>query len=136
MKQFILALLFLAFAISAVNADAIKFHSVPYVQKDEEFVQRGRTGGLKVEGANVLSQDMLFRFLETNGDGTGTKNTATDFSSGDDFFVVRWTFANSGNPLVLRPGYSLRVNLNDNLSALTAQHFQVQGYRRQLVNGN
>ncbi len=185
---------------------------------EENYAQRGRTGGLVNERANVLARDMLFRFLDTNGDGTGTKNAIGDlsstpvflitapagyeyilnrmivkiedaasgfnadtyggltaltngillghynssgaqdldlldgepikqnlnwarncfdatiesFGSGTDFFKVRWTFANAGNPLVLEPGESLRLTIQDDLTGLIGQFFQVQGWRRQV----
>lgn len=197
---------------------AIKFLTANNARDDGEFVQRGRTGGLKVEGANVLPEDMLYRFLDTVGDGSGDTNATGDYStpeeflitaptgyeyvlhrmivkiqdaatgfvaesygglgeltngmllrvhdaedavvldltagvpvqsnvhwarycydatldgfgSGDDFFLIRWTFANSGNPLVLPPGYSLRLLLRDNLTGLNGHRFHIQGYRRQV----
>lgn len=57
--------------------------------KDEEnYLQRGRTGGVKVEGANVLPEDMLFRFLDTNGDGTGGNDSANDYSVTPEEFLI------------------------------------------------
>jgi hypothetical protein len=52
------------------------------------------------------------------------------FGSGDNYVVVRWTFAKSGKPLVLRSvrNEKLVVTINDNLSALTGHTFFVQGY--------
>lgn len=63
-------------------------------------------------------------------------NLYTGFASGDDFVVVRWTFARSGVPVELLPGWALCVLLQDNMTTggalLTHQHFLVQGRFRDL----
>ena len=48
--------------------------------------------------------------------------------AGDDHATVRWTFAKSGVPVELLPGWSLNVLCQDNLSALTEHRFLMQGY--------
>jgi hypothetical protein len=49
------------------------------------------------------------------------------FGAGDDFMVVRWTFAKSGQPLTLNPGEKLSVTFNDNLTGLVEHTFMIQG---------
>jgi hypothetical protein len=51
------------------------------------------------------------------------------WGSGNEALVVRWTFANAGNPLVLPSGWSLNVELNDNLDGLIEHLFIIQGWR-------
>ena len=46
---------------------------------------------------------------------------------GEEFIQVRWTFAKSGEPVHLKPGHSLAVELSDDLSGLTEHYFMVQG---------
>jgi hypothetical protein len=50
------------------------------------------------------------------------------FGAGSDFFSVRWTFANSGSPLRLLPGWRFNVLLNDDLQGLLSHTFQIQGF--------
>ena len=52
-----------------------------------------------------------------------------DFGSGDDFISVRWTFANSGSPLILTPGRKFGMLMRDDMSALDAHFFHVQGIK-------
>ena len=52
------------------------------------------------------------------------------WGTGDDVLAVRWTFANSGKPITLLPGWKLIVILNDDLTGLTEHHFHVQGYEQ------
>jgi hypothetical protein len=49
-------------------------------------------------------------------------------AGGDDHAAVRWTFAKSGEAVVLLPGWSLCVLLEDALQALTTHQFMVQGH--------
>lgn len=46
---------------------------------------------------------------------------------GDEFLLVRWTFAKSGAPLRLQKSDKLVVRLNDDFSGLVDQTFQIQG---------
>ena len=54
---------------------------------------------------------------------------ADTFGSGDDYVSVRWTFSKAGYPVVLDGSKSERfvVKLNDDLTGITSQYFQVQG---------
>ena len=49
------------------------------------------------------------------------------YGAGDNFVVTRWTFARSGNPIVLEPGYSFGMLMHDNMSSLNGHFFHVQG---------
>lgn len=50
------------------------------------------------------------------------------WGAGNELLVVRWTFAKSGSPLKLDPGWYLAIELGaDNLSGLLSHRFQVQG---------
>jgi len=48
--------------------------------------------------------------------------------AGNEYMVVRWTFAKSGAPLTLRPGHKLKATFEDNLTGLVSHRFMVQGY--------
>ena len=52
-----------------------------------------------------------------------------EWGLGDDYVSVRWTFSKAGNPIYLDGDSSeeLRVELNDDLSALVEHYFHVQG---------
>jgi hypothetical protein len=49
------------------------------------------------------------------------------WGSGNELLVARWTFRNSGQPIHLQPGESIRVLLSDDLQGLLSQHFMFQG---------
>jgi len=51
-----------------------------------------------------------------------------DWGSGNQMLAVRWTFGKSGKPLLLTKGEKFRVYLNDDMLALVAQYFTIQGY--------
>jgi len=53
------------------------------------------------------------------------------FGTADDILVARWTFSKAGQyvRLVGDDGDQLQVYLNDNLSTLTSQKVQIQGYK-------
>lgn len=60
----------------------------------------------------------------------------TDKQSGTEAAAVRWTFAKSGVPVELLPGWSLCLLLQDNMGAtLSDQHFLMQGYFEQPTIG-
>ena len=71
--------------------------------------------------------------LLSNGDWAGQcfdYNYIT-FGTGDEIGVVRWTFANSGQPIIVKfnHGEYLEVYLNDDFSGLTHHRFTVQGHQ-------
>jgi len=49
------------------------------------------------------------------------------WSTGDEVLLARLTFSKFGQPICLRPGHSLRVTLNDDLTGLGEHYFTVQG---------
>ena len=55
--------------------------------------------------------------------------TYASYGAGENYLAVRWTFARSGSPLVLPPGYTLRCEVSDDLSGLVEHCIGVQGYR-------
>jgi len=52
---------------------------------------------------------------------------ALDYGSGDNFLAGRWTFRKAGEPLLLLPGNSFRVTVNDDLTGLVEHYFCIQG---------
>jgi hypothetical protein len=82
--------------------------------------------------ANVLLDLMDGTDVQSNIDWTRHCYDVTDhsFGAGNNYTAVRWTFANSGRPIVLR-GHNknmLCVTVNDDLSTLVSHEFQVQGH--------
>ena len=68
--------------------------------------------------------------VKTNGDWI---RLCYDYSfqnhgNGDDYFGVRWTFANSGKPLVLAETDRLEFIVGDDLTELTAHYAVIQGF--------
>lgn len=51
-----------------------------------------------------------------------------NYGNGDDYLPIRWTFAKSGKPVVLNPGWYLEAYLNDDLTGLIRHLFLPQGY--------
>ncbi len=53
----------------------------------------------------------------------------TAFGAGDDYLRARWTFSNSGQPLILRGDSNdrLTVELSDDFTGLVAHTFKIQG---------
>ena len=55
--------------------------------------------------------------------------------AGNDSYVnARWTFAKSGQPVVLKAGQYLSVNLEDDFTGLDHHHFMVQGVLTKVFN--
>ena len=51
------------------------------------------------------------------------------WGSGNEMLAVRWTFASSGTPILLKRGEAIRVFLNDDMSGLISHLFTIQGYQ-------
>lgn len=49
--------------------------------------------------------------------------------SGESYLGARYTFAKSGQPVLLRKNDSLVATVSDNLAALTDFHIMIQGYQ-------
>ncbi|MCK5133521.1 MAG: hypothetical protein KAR40_15380 [Candidatus Sabulitectum sp.] len=49
------------------------------------------------------------------------------FGTGDNYVSLRWSLFKAGSPLILKPGQSLNLEVNDNLSTLLGHTFVVQG---------
>lgn len=66
----------------------------------------------------------------------GVDVIVTDFVSGNDFFLIRWTFGRSGRPIYLDAdlGHYLKINIQDNLgaggAALVSHRMHLQGWRK------
>jgi len=52
------------------------------------------------------------------------------WGSGNELLVVRWTFANTGVPLILEKGERISVLVRDDLTGLLEQRFLIQGFHR------
>lgn len=105
---------------------ALKFLTSNNAQDEELFARRGRTGGLVVEGANVLPEDMIYRFLDTTGDGTGTTQATGDYSGAAEDFLIT---APSGYEYVL---HRMIVKVEDGNSGFAADAY---GSLTELTNG-
>jgi hypothetical protein len=49
------------------------------------------------------------------------------FGTGDNIATVRWSFDKTGAPLILHEGHTFIVRVNDDLTTLSAHHFNIQG---------
>lgn len=63
---------------------------------------------------------------------SGSDVTPSDYTTGNDRVLIRWTFSKAGRPLVIDgvKGDYLSVNVQDDLTALVSQIMQVQGFKR------
>jgi len=101
------------------------------------------TNGIKVEvieadGTTVKLDLLDSDTVNSNGEWASVCYDVAfhTFPSGHDAMAVRWTFPRAGSPLILGPGEIFRVTIQDNLTALTKQHFFVEGqYDRIRENG-
>ena len=50
-----------------------------------------------------------------------------DIGTGDNTATIRWTFAKSGDPIRIYPGWKLQMTVRDNLVGLVAHTAQIQG---------
>jgi hypothetical protein len=92
------------------------------------------TNGHKVEiKHNGVVNDILGFNLKTSGDISSIAyDTRLDtFGNADDILVGRWTFTRAGQFIRLDgdKGDYFKVIVNDDLSDLSAQYIQVQGYK-------
>lgn len=81
----------------------------------------------------TVKQDLLDgEPVKTNGDWARFCYDANrlDWGSGDDYFVVRWTLAKSGEALTLEPGQRLSMIIQDDLTNLTEHYCLAQGIRK------
>lgn len=95
------------------------------------------TSGIQVRvigrDGSTIKKDLLDgETIKQNGDWARFCYDAQrlDWGAGEDLFAVRWTFAKSGEALVLEPGQRLSVNIQDDLSGLTNHYCLVQGIER------
>lgn len=86
-----------------------------YVRDAAGNVQYDLTDGNPIK-TNAAWQGMCYDF-NYNDIGTSTTNVG----------AIRWTFSASGYPLILRPGWSIEVVVQDDLSGLTEHDFMIQG---------
>lgn len=106
---------------------AAKFLVDSQGRKGEEFVQAGagyHDGAARVIQAGVAPEDLLFRYLDTSGDGSGTKNANGDYSSiATDFKIT--TASNISSLLIqmlsihIRDTAALSADEYGNIAALT-----------------
>ena len=104
--------------------------------RDYGNIGDGLTNGIKVIVTNPDDDIVLdltnARPVKTNGEWSAHCYDATlnTWSSGNELFAVRWTFAKTGEPLFLDTGYSLVVRHNDDLSGLISNTYICHGVRK------
>jgi len=108
-------------------AARIGITALEHIRDDELFLQLGQgyhEGALRVIQAGAPPEDLLFRYLDTVGDGSGTKNANGDYSSvAQDFKIT--TQPNISSNLIqalnihIRDGSALSANEYGNVAALT-----------------
>lgn len=97
-------------------------------------------GSALTTGINAYVTDknglILYRLIQannpikTNGDWAHKCYDLTlhAFGSGDQYLAARWTFARSGQPVILRPGWSLIFLFQDSFAHLVDHHYELQGF--------
>lgn len=94
----------------------------------------GLTNGLSIvildRNGNVKFDLFNGETVKSNEDWASVAFDANleSWGGGAEFLVVRYSFLQSGSPLVLDPGESIVLILQDDLSELTRHTFFVQGY--------
>jgi hypothetical protein len=105
-----------------------------FLAADYGSINGGLTNGVRLlveddQGATHADLTDPLRNIKSNTDWSAYcyDGTIHDFGSGDDFFQTRWTFEKAGRPLMLAPGWKVRVILSDDLSGLSGHVFLFQG---------
>jgi len=128
------------FYIEAQAGEILRVHRlIVHLQDTGAFVAEnyGSIGSALTNGITVEVLDAAGAVINTLTDVT-VKNNAdwgrycydvanVAFGAGDDFMQVRWSFDKAGAPIRLKVGEQLSVTLNDDLGALVAHSFVVQG---------
>jgi hypothetical protein len=68
-----------------------KFLTANHAKKEEQFVKRGsgfESGGIRTSEGHIPIADLVYRYLDTVGDGSGTKSATGNYSSGATFFRI------------------------------------------------
>lgn len=93
------------------------------------------TNGIRVyirNSADTILEELTSYPITSTGDWAGHCHDATHhaFGVGDEILSVRWTFARSGLPVILKAteGEYLEVYLNDNFTGLVEHKFIIQGH--------
>lgn len=80
---------------------------------------------------NVIQEYTSFP-IKSNGDWAGHCHDFNhfDFGTGDEVGTIRWTFAKSGQPIIVKldQGEYFEVLLNDDFSGLNKHRFTIQGH--------
>jgi len=76
--------------------------------------------------------------IRTNSDWAGIcyDTAVSDYGSGNDYLTARFTFANSGSPLVIPSGSSLVLIVRADMQFLVKHRFFLQGHYRHSDLGN
>ncbi len=94
-----------------------KLHVTGSARDEHEFVKMGmgpEDNGLRIASPVEYVEDLLYRFLDTNGDGTGTKDANGNYSVTPAKFFIR---APAETFLVL---YTMTINVEDNVALTQA----------------
>jgi hypothetical protein len=107
---------------------AAKFLIADRAKRNEEFVQLGagdESGGMRMTLGHLGIEEMLFRYLDTVGDGSGTKTATGNYSSTPTNFLIKppasggLTFAIHSLIIQIEDGAVFDSGTYGNLAALT-----------------
>lgn len=94
------------------------------------------TNGIKIfhyaaDGTTIIEDLTHTNAIEINVDwGSYCYDISYNaWGTGDNVLLVRWTFANAGQPIRLAPGEELAIVLQDDFTGLSEHRFHIQGYR-------
>ena len=103
-----------------------------------QAAEYGNLGAALTNGVSVLVTNSSGDTILDLTDGAPVKSNAQwsslcydadlkTWGAGNELLAVRWTFTKAGEPILLKPGQSLVVRLNDDFSGLIGHVFEVQG---------
>ena len=133
------------------NTEYILVRMNVYLEDDGQF--RGDRYG----SSSALSNGIVIRVLDTDGSTlldftngwaikkighwsllAGVDVAGTNYTTGNNTWLVRWTMAKAGKEIILKPGQSMALITQDNMGAGGAaliEHFaQMQGYKNSLLS--
>lgn len=69
-------------------------------------------------------------YIKTNAEwfGCACSSSYIEFGNGDNFLAATWDLSSAGSPLILKPEYTLRAEVNDNFTGLVYQRVWIHGY--------
>lgn len=125
----------------AITRMIVHMKAPDFANSDEYGSGPALTNGIHLYVTDVQGS-ILYRLtdisepVQANGEWPQTcydfENFDTKFGAGNEYAAARWTFAKSGQPAVLEPGWSINVLCQDDFRTVTTglltHSFKMQGH--------